>query len=94
MARAGHGHAGGDVEIHRAEDGDAAAARRRVGEAEVACDVVVRRVTCTAERPPRGGARAQRRPVRLFGLRHCIDSIPFVLCQRPLHYRAEQGTQK
>ena len=35
VAHAGHSLARGDVEIDRAEDGEAAAARRRVGEAEV-----------------------------------------------------------
>ena len=69
----------------------AAAARGRVGETEVARDVVVRRVTCAAERLPRGGARAQRRPVRLFGLRLPVDRLPAVLRPRARDCRQQQG---
>ena len=77
-SRAGKRCAGGDVEIHRALDGEAAAADGRIGETEVARGVIVRHGICAAQRPPRRGASAQRRPVRLSGLRLPGDHIPVV----------------
>ena len=90
-SRAGKRCARGDVEVHRALNLQAAAARGRVGETEVARDVVVRRVTCAAERLPRRGASIQRRPVGRGGLRLLIDRSPFVLCPRARDCRQQHG---
>ena len=76
------GHAGGDVEIHRAQNGQAAAAGVAVGETEVARGVIVRRGACAAERLSRGGAGAQCRPVGRGGLCLHIDRLPIALYPR------------
>ena len=89
-ACAGDGLALRHVEIHRAPDGQSAAARYSVGETEVVRGVIVRRGVSTAERLARRGASIQCRPVGLGGLRLLIHRSPFVLCPRPLHDGAEQ----
>ena len=90
-SRAGDGYALGQVEIHRALDGQAAAASRAVAEREARVGVVIRRSTCRAERLSRRGAFGQGRPVCRCGIGHCIDLFPTGLRPRSLHHGAEQG---
>ena len=90
-SRAGQRRAVGDVKIHRAPDGQAAAACVAVGETEVRIGVIVRRVTRTAERLSRSGACIQGRPVCRGGLCQCIDFIPVVLRPSSLCNRAQQS---
>ena len=93
-SRAGDGHAIGHVEIHSAQDGQAAAANRGIAERKVRVGVVVRRATCCAERLSCRGAFGQGRPVCRGSPCHGIDFIPTGLCPRPLHHGAEQDKDK
>ena len=90
-SRAGDGHAIGHVEIHSAQDGQAAAANRGIAERKVRAGVVVRRATCCAERLSRRGPLSKLCPICRIGLRNCIDFIPTGLRPRSLHDGAEQG---
>ena len=93
-SRAGDGHAIGHVEIHSAQDGQAAAASIAVSEREVRVGVAVRRGACCANRLSRRGPLSKLCPICRIGLRNCIDFIPTGLRPRSLHYGAEQGERQ
>ena len=92
-SRAGDGYALGQVEIHRALDGQAAAASRAVGERDIPRDVIVRRSACHAKRLSRSGTFIiiNGSPVVVSRPSHGIDLIPTGLRPRSLHDGTKQG---
>ena len=89
-SRAGDGYTLGHVEIHRAQNGQSAAASRAVAEREVRVGVVIRRSVCRTDCLSRRGTRTQLSPVCRGGIGHGIDLIPTGLRPRSLHDCAEQ----
>ena len=90
-SRTGNRFAGGYVEIDRAQDGQAAAARVAVGEGAVEGGIIICSGACRTERLARRGVVSQVNPVCTGAVRPKANQIPVVFLSRPVNSHGAVG---